>query len=329
MDGDAADLSFLVPRVQREVALLRDDSRLAMVGGTRGAALRQHLIDLIGAVEHRVAKTPPAGSSALATKAYARTLRQAVVELQSAHRALPWLAATRTPHLNLGSLYLTEEYASGLIGTNVDLVVVPDAEYMYSTTSWPFRQYINTTPGYSATNLRRPIVLNFPLTDADRVLLHPIFAHELGHASVDEHDLTALAVARLQTDPNYPVGRAAAIAEIQKQVPSWSTADVEQRLDEMLDSWCTEVLCDALALEVGGVAFLFALASFLMALSYGEPGIEHPPNTLRVKLAMAHLRARGWDGYLTEIAPGIVTWLDEIASGAARRLRSHPISSCG
>lgn len=316
MDGDDTDLSFLVPRVSQEVALLKADPRLAAPSGTRGAALRDHVLDLIGAVEQRISASPASNAGGLARKAYARSLRQAVVELQSAHRALPWLEATRTPHLNLGSLFLTEEYAGHLIGTNVDLVVVPDAEYMYSTTSWPFREYINGTPGFAPSNTRRPIVLNFPLTDADSVFLHPIFAHELGHSSVDEYDLTAAAVARVESEPAYHPERAAAVAAVKSAMPTWTDADVDQWLDERLDAWSTELLCDALALDVAGVPFLFALASFVLALSYGEPGQDHPPNTLRFNLALQQATARGWDPYLMAIAPGIRDWLGGVSAEA-------------
>lgn len=67
--------------------------------------------------------------------------------LRGAHAALPWLVATRTPNVNLGSLYVTEECARILVGANVDLIVVPDPEFMYSTTSWPFSAVIHSTSG--------------------------------------------------------------------------------------------------------------------------------------------------------------------------------------
>src|SRR5262245_54729238 len=84
------------------------------------------------------------------------------------HAALPWLGATRTPSVNLSSPHVTEECAGILVGTNVDLIVVPDPEFMYSTTIWPSSAVVNTTSGFTP-NTRRPIVLNDPLESGSRI----------------------------------------------------------------------------------------------------------------------------------------------------------------
>lgn len=189
MDGDPNDLQLLVASAKHEIEALRGDPRLAPLPGNRGAALRDHVLDLLGAVEHRVGQQPAAEAPQAVRSAFARNLRQSIVVPRGAHAALPWLAATRSPTLNLGSLYMTEECARVLVGADVDLVVVPNSDYMYSTTSWPFGAVTDSTSGFTAKATRRPIVLNYPLTDSDRLLIHPIFAHELGHASVNEHDL--------------------------------------------------------------------------------------------------------------------------------------------
>jgi hypothetical protein len=316
VDGDDDDLSFLIARAKREITSLREDPRLVAAAGTRGAALRSHVLDLLGAVEHRLAAAPTPASSAVARRAFARTVRQGVFALQSAHRALPWVQATRQPHLNLGSLYLAEEFARDLIGPDVDLVVVPDNDYMYSTTSWPFRGYIEAAHGYTAQTIRRPIVLNFPLTDAHRLLLHPIFAHELGHSSVDEHGLCTELVKRMRAEPSFAPARKAAVDAVQAQAPGAPRANIEATIDEMLVDWSTELLCDALGLEAGGPAFLLALVSFLIALGYGESGDKHPPTTARIKVALEHLRARGWDAYLARHAPVLTSWFDKMAGDA-------------
>ena len=320
MDGDTANLGFLVSRARREIALLRTDERLVAAPGTRGAALHQHVLDLIGAVEHRLVARPAATASMTRRKAFARTVRQAIVELQSAHRALPWLSATRHPHLNLGSLYLTEEFAAGLVGADVDLVVVPDSEYMYSTTSWPFRRYIEAVPGFSAATRRRPIVLNFPLTDAYRVFLHPIFAHELGHSSVELYGLDKQVIARMKATGGYSSRFEQAVETVLAQVPGADPLAIEDQIDAMLKDWCTEVLCDAMGIEIAGAPFLYALATFLMPLGYGEPGSEHPPNTVRIRLAIDHLFARGWEAHLRAKVPGILGWLETIAADAVAPL---------
>ena len=220
MDGDPSDLELLLASARQEVATLREDRRLAALPGSRGAALRDHVLDLLGAVDHRIAQQPALEAPQTVRRAFARSLRQSIVVLRGAHAALPWLAATRTPNINLGSLYVTEECARILVGTDVDLVVVPDPEFMYSTTSWPFSAVIESTHGFKPTATRRPIVLNYPLSDSDRLLLHPIFAHELSHASVDEHKLVDAVETHLDAAPAFVKGLQQTVTSMASEWPA-------------------------------------------------------------------------------------------------------------
>lgn len=278
MDGDPNDLQLLIASATYEVEALRGDPRLAALpGGNRGAALRDHVLDLLGAVEHRIEQQPVPGTSQTVGSAFARSLRQSIVVLRGAHAALPWLVATRSPTLNLGSLYMTEECARVLVGADVDLVVVPNADYMYSTTSWPFGAVIDATSGFTAKATRRPIVLNYPLTDSDRLLIHPIFAHELGHASVNEHELVQQVESTLSSDATFVTAFQAAVATMGAMWTS-SPATIAGTLRTYLRGWVEELLCDHLAIEAMGPAFLWAFVPFVVPLSYGEPAPSHPPN---------------------------------------------------
>lgn len=316
MDGDVFDFQLLLAAAQYEIAALRDDGRLSTpFPGKRGTALRDHVLDLIGAVEHRMAQEPASGSTAHARSAFARSMRQSIVMLRGAHAALPWLEATRKPSINLGSLYVTEEWARTLVGTDVDLVVVPDPEFMYATTSWPFSAVINLTPGFTPANTRRPVVLNYPLSDADRLLLHPIFAHELGHASVDEHGLVAAVEMELDNDPAFTTALQDAVNDMATTTGLTQT-QLSGTLCGLLHDWIEELLCDHLAIEATGPAFIWSFAVFVLPQGYGEPGREHPPNTVRMRFALDHLTRRGWRPYMERVAPGITRWLDEIAADA-------------
>jgi len=317
VDGDALDVEFLLAAARHEIGALRDDRRLNPLPGKRGVALRAHVLDLIGAVEHRITQQPAPTAPPPVRRAFARSMRQSIVMLRGAHAALPWLAATRTPNVNLGSLYVTEECARILVGTNVDLIVVPDPEFMYSTTSWPFSAVVNTTSGFTPKNTRRPIVLNYPLSDADRLLLHPIFAHELGHSSVDEHHLVAAVETELDNDSAFTAALQDTVNDMAANY--WTAAaptQISGTLRGWIRDWIEELLCDHLAIEAVGPSFIWAFALFVLPLGYGEPGSEHPPNTVRMKMALDHLTRRGWRPYMKRVAPGVTAWLDQIAGDA-------------
>lgn len=312
MDGDDLDLEFLLDAAAHEIAVLRGDPRLSPTPGKRGAALRGHLLDLLGAADHRMAGKPAASDPQVIRQAFSRSMRQVTHVLRAAHAALPWLAATESPSINLGSLYFTEECARILVGKDVDLVMVPNPEYMYSTTSWPFGAVIAATPGFTPSTSRRPIVLNYPLTDSDRLLLHPIFAHELGHASVSEHDLVSTVEAQLDADPAFTAALGGAVTQL-TLLTGMPPAQASGEIRQALRSWIEESLCDHLAAEVAGPAFLWAFLSFVMPLSYAEASHDYPPNTVRVELISRHLEMRGWRDYLDLVAPGVQGWIDGIA----------------
>jgi hypothetical protein len=308
VDGDANDLGLLVACAEHESSTLRSDPRLATpLPGKRGAALRDHLLDLLNAVDQRLTQQPDASAPQSVQSAFARNLRQSIFVLRGAHAALPWLAATRLPALNLGSLYLAEENALALVGRDVDLVVVPNPDYMYSTTSWPFREVILATPEYSPITTRRPIVLNYPLTDSDRLLVHPIFAHELGHASVQEHELVNDVESALVADAGFSAAFAAA-----------NTGGLPLR--GVLRRWIEELLCDHLAVEAMGPAFLWSFAPFVLPFSYAEAGPSHPPNPLRIRLLIEYLVEKGWRPFMDIVAPNVMSWLDSVTADATKPL---------
>lgn len=320
MDGDEDDFQLLLSSAGQEVRALRDDPRLRPLPGKRGAALREHVLDLLSAVEHRIAQQPASAAPQAVRSAFARSLRQNMVVLRGAHAALPWLAATRAPNVNLGSLYMTEEFARILVGTDVDLVVVPDPEFMYSTTSWPFGEVVNNTPGYTPATARRPIVLNYPLSDSDRLLLHPVFAHELGHASVDEHGLLEDVESALDANPAFVAAFQQTVTTMASTWPAASQSQVSGTVRAYLRSWIEELLCDHLAIEATGPGFMWAFAAFVLPLSYSEASPAHPPNTLRLRLALDLLRERNWRPHMDGVAPGVTAWLESVGADAGQPL---------
>ena len=311
MDGSLDDVQFLLAGVNHEIRALRRDRRLsAPVGGTRGGAMRQHVLDLLGAAEHWIELEPDSGAPPFRRESFSRTLRNVMLNLREAHAAMPWLEATRTPLINLGSLYLAEEIAEILVGKDLDLVIVPDPEYMYATQSWPFREVIDQAEaaGFKSKTTQRPVVLHYPLSDGNRLLLHAIFGHELGHSSVQQIDLVQRVYSKM-IDDQFLRELAKVVTEIWPSTPPEKSA---RTIGEWLKAWIEELLCDHLAAQVVGPSYLWAFAGFVMPLSYGDPQQSYPPNTVRVRLLLEQLRELGWGDFLGHVAPNVTAWLDRV-----------------
>lgn len=322
MDGSVDDVQFLLASVGHEISALRNDRRLsAPVDGTRGSAMRQHVLDLIGAAEHWLNQQPDAGAPTFRRESFSRTLRNVMLNLREAHAAMPWLAATRAPLINLGSLYLAEEIAEILVGKELDLVIVPNPEYMYATQSWPFREVISQAEagGFEPETTQRPVVLHYPLCDSNRLLLHAIFGHELGHSSVQERNLVEQVYESMISDQF--------VLDLQKLVgeiwPHTAPDKGARTIGAMLKAWIEELLCDHLAAQVVGPSYLLAFAGFVMPLSYGDPQPSYPPNTVRVRLLVEQLDDLGWGDFLKTVAPNVDAWLRQVGDAATDPLQPH------
>jgi hypothetical protein len=278
------------------------------------------VLDLIGAARHRLTQQPDDQAPEKIRQSFSRSLRDLMLNLRAAHAAMPWLAATQTPSINLGSLYLAEECAEVLVGKAVDLVMVPDVEFMYSTESWPFAEVVDDTDGFVPKTDRRPVVLHYPLSDSDRLLLHPIFAHELGHSAADEGKLVNRIVDELDADPAFLEELEETVELMRVVWPANPASQTVRTLRASLRAWIEELLCDHMALEVFGPAYLWAFANFVLPQSYAEPHPAYPPNTVRTKLAMELLEERGWLSYMESTAPEITKWLTEIGRDAEAEL---------
>jgi hypothetical protein len=276
--------------------------------------MRQHVLDLIGAAEHWLDQEPDPEAPDFRRDSFSRTLRDLMLNLQEAHAAMPWLAATRAPLINLGSLYLAEEIAQILVGKDSDLVIVPNPEFMYATQSWPFLEVIDQAEaeGFQPRTEQRPVVLHYPLSDSNRLLLHANFGHELGHSAVQEKGLVEQIYMTMQ-DEIYLSELAAMTTRLW---PNTSLDRSARTIGAMLKAWIEELLCDHLAAQVVGPSYLWAFAGFVLPLSYGDPLSNYPPNTVRVKLLLEQLNDLGWSEYLSDVAPNIGTWLKHVGDDA-------------
>ena len=274
-------------------------------------------------------------------------------------RGLPWLRSAMSPTLPHGPRYLVEEMAGLIVKAVVDPVVHPDI--MFATEPWPFTFELSLLEEHGiklpvALEGTAPIVLSYPGADENTVLLHPLFGHELGHTAVmqsglseDESMLDAV-VDPMLSDAAFRSNLARAIfdglafthPELHK-LPSPGTDEQTDRvedahevesvafevaarydtLERQLRSYAEELICDAVGIETMGPSYLFSFAAVVLSTSHDQPGRQHPPTVVRIRLMVEQLEESGWVDDLEERegsgyhpVPETIAWLKDVAGRA-------------
>ncbi len=225
--------------------------------------------------------------------------------------AVAWTDASPVSNFGLGPLYFLEEAASVLITVPVDLVTVPLDEYLYATVSWPFRRFLRER-GVPLGPGPRPVVVFYPRQEADSVLLHALLVHELGHPAVEEGHLVAQTLSEISADDDYNSDFDEA-ARTYAGLHGVTLPAARVELQDRVEAWVTELLCDALATDYLGPTYVFGFAAVVAAMSWNEPQEEHPPTTLRIEFMLRRLRSRRWGTLMRERAPHIYEWLEEVS----------------
>lgn len=310
MAGHADAFAFVLASARRTLEQVRTDQRLERPAEGRGAALATHVAAMLQLIATRINTTEAQFTTAhseSAKGALVRNLRLYTQLARAVHEALPWFERAGGTSLDLGTKYFIDEMASAIVGQGVETVSVADSTYMYSTLSWPFRitalDYFNV----DVADGIRPIVLFFPLKEADSVLLHAIVAHELGHSAVDEYRLVQTVVEPLQDDVAFAEALSKAAKFIQTSLGVDSTA-AERMARARLASWIEELLCDALALHYLGPSYLLSFSAFVLAASWTDPQASHPAPTLRIGMMIDQLTDLDWAPWLEKRFPGLWAW---------------------
>lgn len=316
MAGQSDAFDFVLESCRRTLRHVKDDPRVASPRPGRGAALAAHVSRTLAVIEGRVdgaVKQFPLVELPEAQEAHVRNLRLFTQLARALHMALPWLDGSERSRLDLGTLCFVDEMALGIVGHGVETLVVPDSEYMYSTLSWPFRLVVREQLNTDVAQGTRPIVLFFPLKEANSALFDALFAHELGHAAADEHNLVSQVVTPLNGNTDYTAGLEAASHHIQAAY-GWSHSRSEAFAKRRLRQWVEELLCDAVAVQYLGPSYLFAFGSFVLASSWNDPQQQHPPPTLRVAALVDQLTAAGWVPVIQAARPELWKWFEWVSA---------------
>jgi len=328
VDPHDGELAFLGSALRRSV----QDLRQAIQGArapeqVRGAQLCAYLVAALDAIEARTVALEERFNSTTAEperEAIVRELRHLNAGIRGLHEATPWLESLRTPSLSLGLVYFLEETSGILLKGTADLVMNRDAPYMYSTMGLEksFALLLSELDS-SVPEGPPPVVISYPRLEEERILLHPVFVHELAHEAVDRHALRDLVYGRHPDidDLNSRFGEAVAAAvehqqAITGQAPSAEEAAVMLR--GALNGWLEELLCDHLALGYLGPSYLLAAAAFLLPVSSTEPSGTHPPSSLRARLLLDFLDDLNWREFLDSRIPTIMEWLQAVTAQSPR-----------
>jgi hypothetical protein len=311
----ARDFRFLVAAIRRAVDQLRATADAAGTRSGKAKHLRAHLDEALKAVSARVERSEGRFSTAatdIERVSLIDSLRLLNRYVSSMQEASPWLQSAAAPQLHIGLLYFLDEAAAAMLGASSEIVTTSDAKYQYATVSWPFRPILTRYGGGPPAGTR-PIVIFYPPQDSASLLLHALFAHELAHPAIEEHQLldTVLGSHLADTQFQQDFEDAAQDFTSSTKIPI-AASRIELR--KSVNAWTTELLCDALATEYLGPSFLLAFGAVVLTTSWNEPQKKHPPTTLRVEQMLVQLGQRGWDGRLGSELPDTYAWFQDVAS---------------
>jgi len=266
----------------------------------------------LGAISARVEREHDRfanASTKVAKSTLARQVRFLISLTWGIHEAMPWLDPPRR-QLDLGTRFLIEETAFAMIGPPVEVLPVESQHYMYWTLSWPFENLWDGRLHETMPRGTRPIVLAYPAREATSALLHGAFAHELGHPTVDHHNLLSAVADPVLAGAAYT----SAIDAIYGPGTNAVTVRQKQILSQRVEDWIEELLCDQLALAFLGPSFLFCFAAMALPVTWNEPQDRHPNATMRVRFMLNTVIDRGWEGLLSDKVPRIWEWFREAAA---------------
>ena len=311
------DFAFVLAAAGRLLEEIREEIVSRRSKGRRGEILAGHVVDALEAIEARIHEEKqryPSRQRSSSKEAGARELRFYAQLVWGTHRALHWLRPDEQQALDLGAQYLADEIALALMGPGVEVTPVDSADYMYSTSSWPFDWLLEDELGEQRPEGPRPVVLAFPAHERYTTLLHCLFAHELGHAAVDEKQLVAKVLRPLEDSGAYEAMLDGAVENARVELEEL----IRERAPKLANLWLEELLCDALAFGLLGPSYLFAFAEMGLSVGWSESDEEHPSMALRTQLLAIFAERGGWDAYLKARLPRIWKWLEFAAAGPSR-----------
>lgn len=321
----AADCTFLVTCINEAIAQQRAScERLLDSRPHRGTVLAEHVAETLGAVASRASQSEArflAARNDLERDSALETLRLLNSFLGRMLESGDWLASATGQLVHIGGLSFIDAAASMLIGGAVDTVTVPSGADRYATLSWPYRGALGKL-GATTSVSARPVVIFFPPGDADTTLLYPLYAHELGHSAVLQHNLLDQVLGTKVGTASFDAAFIAAVGDL-ATARGLDAATARLTLDRQMRKWLVEMICDSIASHFAGPPFAYAFACAVISESTTELQETHPPTITRVAAILADLDATQWLTEMKTETPSVIAWLEGIEAIAPAAARTY------
>jgi hypothetical protein len=315
---EAADFVLLTRAARRSIDDLRGAlERAPRRPGERGSHYLDVLRATLDAFDAAVSSRVTAFSSAKDAgdkRAIVVAMREIAAEILKRHRLAPDIQNAAEPPLGLGFIYFLDELVARLFKEKADVVMLPGLNYNYSTGFRPFEDDLKALGVTTYAAPVPPVVVRYPVLEAESLFLHLMFAHEFGHHVIDQSRLDEDV---LNGDPNPADNLASANAAIvayrnfhQNKV---SEARARGVVVQSLVSWINELICDGIAFGVLGASYLLSFGAISPPFGGPEPGATHPPFPIRARFLIRLVDDWDWRPLLESRIPKTFAWLEQTA----------------
>jgi hypothetical protein len=325
------EFAFLRASVRQSIADIRAAVGVERAGDAQlGAVFRLRFNIVVRAVEDLVdaAAEKFDGSSNASEWERRQTLsniRSAYPLLNALQQMRPWLTLEGpSALLPLGARAYLAVAAQGVLRRPADVLAVPTDKYTYSAVPQPLLDSMSKAAKFGSKDAAEgsdpagvpagplPLLINVPLQEGPRLLLHVLTVHELAHGAEGDRSLRKAVEVDAPETSEEAKERGDAVTSL-RPANEAERAQLEQRAAAIRECWIMEALCDAIAFAWAGPAYLLAFCAFLLRWEEFAPTRKHPSTALRVKLLLAHARELGWSSFLAcELAP-LTEWLEDVA----------------
>jgi len=179
-------------------------------------------------------------------------------------------------------------------------------------------------------------IISFPQVEAENILLHCIFAHEIGHGIYLKESLAGRILSRIRISKveirRFSLQLFQAIqkqaTDKTKQLPLYPQEihlreAVTEQINKSAESWADELTSDAIAVSLFGPAYFFAFVQFVTSfqlLDASSP--SHPSPKLRLRLISKMIRSMRFEECFP---PKVKAYFREWAKVGDQQIMTDPL----